>query len=233
MAPNLCQMSCSQLRVKVIKQFIGNKAKSGSVPHTSPSSFCASMSLVPPRRFVASRMKTPPCARACSSKLRSDILLGPPSRWEEIGGICDMRVLDQETWRRHYLDFKQHASETRGGKLLADYRNMHNVDPSSRLPSIVSMEEDKKWAKELKFEEAMCVCAWLDSKGYHADRVAREEGRSKRTFVTWTPEEDQLFLSLKRKDATLTFAHIASQLAGNKSRIDCKNRWKKLKRKLE
>ena len=65
MAPNLCQMSCSQLRVKVIKQFIGNKAKSGSVPHTSPSSFCASMSLVPPRRFVASRMKTPPCQFHC------------------------------------------------------------------------------------------------------------------------------------------------------------------------
>jgi len=131
------------------------------------------------------------------------------------------------------LGFKQLASEARGGKLIADYKIMHNVDPSSRLPTIVSREEDRKWAKELKFEEAMCVCAWLDSKGYVADQAAREEGWSKRTFVTWTPEEDQLFLSLKRKDATLSFAHIASQLAGNKSSIDCKNRWKKLKRELE
>jgi hypothetical protein len=96
---------CNQLRVKVIKQFIGNKDKSGSVPHTSPSSFCASMSLVPPRWFVASRLKTPPCSRACSSKLRSDILLGPPSRWEpsrpmNTGVAAEMRCRQPTTHRR-------------------------------------------------------------------------------------------------------------------------------------
>jgi len=37
-------------------------------PHTSPSSFSASLSPVPSRWLIASRPKIPPCSPACSSK---------------------------------------------------------------------------------------------------------------------------------------------------------------------
>jgi hypothetical protein len=148
---------------------------------------------------------------------------------EQIGWLLDMDDVDQETWQREYTYFKKYASAQRGLKLLAEYAKTHEkpaTGPGGQTssPVIVSLEADKAWAKELKFEQAMCVLAYLDKLAYGDDKRREKRGSSKRKFVTWTTEEEQKLRRLKT--SRLPWKQIASQL--NKKEKDCQNRWNRI-----
>jgi len=138
-----------------------------------------------------------------------------------------MDDVDQETWRREYTYFKKYASILRGQKLVAEYANMHKKPAAGtegkRSSPISSLEADKAWAKELKFEQAMCVLAYLDKQAYKHDKQREKRGSSKRKFVTWTPEEEQKLRRLKTSQ--IPWKQIAFEL--NKKVDDCKNHWQR------
>ena len=161
---------------------------------------------------------------------KSGILTGAREKVkEQIGWLLDMDDVDQETWQREYTYFKKYASANRGRLLFADYAKTHEKPATgpggqtSSLSVVVSLEADKAWAKELKFEQAMCVLAYLDKQAYKHAKKREKRGSSKRKFVTWTAEEEQKLRRLKT--SRLSWKQIAAEL--NKKEKDCENHWRR------